>query len=69
MTVSPAANGRVARTPSPLPSAVRRSTTPSSAGTWTLLASRSASDGDSPRDAVAPGGRDGRTWGKGTPFG
>lgn len=60
MTVSPAANGRVARTPSPLPSAVRRSSTPSSSGTSVRLASRCARTGDlPPRDAVAPGGLDG----------
>ena len=59
MTVSPAANGRVARTPSPLASAVRRSSTPSS-GTWVLLASLSARTGDlPPRDAAA--GQPGRT--------
>ncbi len=33
-----------------------------------MLASRVASDAP-PRDAVAPGGSDVRTWGKGTPFG
>ena len=69
MTVSPAANGRVATTPSPLPSAMRRSSTPTSSGTWVLLASRSASGDLPPRDAVGPGGLDGRTWGTGIPFG
>jgi len=60
MTVSPAANGRVAITPSPLPSAVRRSLTPSPSGTWVLLASRSArTDNLATCDAVAPGGLDG----------
>jgi len=60
MTVSPAANGRVAITPSPLPSAVRRSSTPSPAGTWVLLASCSARTGDlASCDAVAPGDLDG----------
>jgi hypothetical protein len=53
-----------------LPSAVRRNSTPSSSGTWVLLASRSARTGDlPPGDAVAPGGLDGPTWGKGNPFG
>jgi len=50
----------VAITPSPLPSAVRRSSTPSPSGAWVLLASCSARTDDlAPRDAVAPGGLDG----------
>ncbi|MGA2321303.1 MAG: hypothetical protein ABSG95_11285 [Solirubrobacteraceae bacterium] len=59
MTVSPVTNGRVARTPSPLPLAVRRNSTLSSSEGWVLLASRSARTRDlPPRDAVAPGSLD-----------
>jgi hypothetical protein len=48
---------------------VRRSSTPSSSGIWVVLASRSGGTGDlPPRDAVTPGSRDVRTWGKGNPF-